>query len=217
MLRLTFLILFLFPAIVTAQTKDDPGKAIAGKIKSLPPFIVIDGVKEFRVLSDEAVEMTADTKTDLHNPASGTAFFGNAAKFLFTPAKDFDFSAKVKPDFEDRYDGGAVLIYSDRDNWAKILFQYTGDKLILGNSVVKNKITDDSYFNIPQNKEIYLRVRKVGRVFTFLTSQDGKQWDVVRNFVYNKPENMKIGFYSQSPIGPDCKVVYSEIKYEGKE
>ncbi|WP_411273039.1 DUF1349 domain-containing protein [Daejeonella sp.] len=199
------------------QTTFNHEKASGGTLPGLPPFVVVDKVKEFKILSSDALIMTAGEKTDLHNPASGTAFFNNAPKFLFTPDNDFDFSAKVKPDFEGRYDGGAILIYSDRDNWAKILFQNTGDKLLLGNSVVKNKVTDDSYFNIPQNREVYLRVRKVGRVFTFLTSQDGKQWDVVRDFVYHKTDNMMIGFYSQSPIGTDCEVEYSEIKYTGKD
>ena len=199
------------------QTTFNHEKAMAGSIKAIPPFVVVDKPKEFKVLSENSIMMKAGEKTDLHNPPSGNAFFNNAPKFLFTPDKDFDFSAKVKPDFESRYDGGAILIYSDAQNWAKILFQYTGDKLILGNSVVKNKITDDSYFNIPQNKEIYLRLRKTGRVFTFLTSQDGKQWEVVRDFVYEKANNMKIGFYSQSPVGADCGVEYSEIKYEGKK
>lgn len=209
----SLLFLLLIPTLLKAQNPE----VYSGSIKAMPPFIVIDKMKEVKILSDSALIMIAGEKTDLHNPASGTAFFNNAPKLLFTPAKDFDFSAKVKPDFDGRYDGGAVLVYSDKDNWAKILFQYTGDKLILGNSVVKNKITDDSYFNIPQNREIYLRVTKVGRVFTFLTSQNGKQWDVVRNFVYHKIENMMIGFYSQSPVGEDCAVEYSEIRYTGKE
>ena len=199
------------------QTTFNHEKAYAGSIKAMPPFVVVDKWKGIELLSDSALVLSAGEKTDLHNPASGTAFFNNAPKLLFTPTEDFDFSAKVKPDFDQRYDGGAVLIYSDRDNWAKILFQYTGDKLLLGNSVVRNKITDDSYFNIPQNREIYLRVRKVGKVFTFLTSQDGKQWDVVRDFVYHKTGNMMIGFYSQSPVGADCRVEYSEIRYTGKD
>ncbi len=207
---ITFLL--LIPTLLKAQAPEK-----AGSIKAMPPFVVIDKVKDLKILSDSALVLTAGEKTDLHNPASGTAFFNNAPKLLFTPHKDFDFSARVAPDFVDRYDGGAVLIYSDNDNWAKILFQFTGDKLILGNSVVKNKITDDSYFNIPQNREIYLRVRKVGRVFTFLTSQDGKKWDVVRDFVYHKLEGMRVGFYSQSPVGLECKVEYLDIKYIGKD
>jgi regulation of enolase protein 1 (concanavalin A-like superfamily) len=186
-------------------------------LKAIPfPVAVVDKPLEIKVLSDNSLVMTAGPKTDLHNPANGSAFNNNVPKLLFTPDKDFDFSAKIKTDFTARYDGGAILIYSDSENWAKILMQNTGSQLILGNSVVKNKITDDSYFNIPQKKEVYLRLRKNGRVFTFMTSQDGKQWDTVRDFVYSNTENMKIGFYSQSPVGTECKVEYSEITYSGK-
>ncbi|HXI00078.1 MAG TPA: DUF1349 domain-containing protein [Sphingobacteriaceae bacterium] len=190
--------------------------ADSGRIRDLPsPYILLDKPQEFKILSDNSLLMTAGKQTDLHNSASGSYSKGNAPKFLFTPHNDFDFSARIKPVFDNQYDGGAILVYTDRDNWAKILFQNTGSKLILGTSVVKNKVTDDSYFNIPNNREIYLRVKKSGIVYTFLASQDGKEWSVVRNFVYSKPKNIKIGFYSQSPMGSECKVEYADISYKG--
>ena len=183
-------------------------------VNAIPyPCFLFDKPAGFQVLSASSIMMKAGKETDLHNPANGSYFRNNAPKFLFTPDSNFEFSAKIKPDFKNLYDGGAILIYSDKENWAKILFQNTNTGLLLGNSVVKNKITDDSYYNIPGVKEIYLRVTKRGKVYGFYSSVDGKQWSLVREFVYHKPENMKIGFYSQSPVGPACEVEYSDIKY----
>ncbi len=220
------LFLVLLPAVFSSDSAGAQGKpecygvvrfaTDSGRIKAIPySYILMHNPLDFKILSDSSIVMTAGKGTDLHNSASGSYAKGNAPKFLFTPDTDFDFSARIKPSFDKQYDGGAVLVYSDTDNWAKILFQNTGTKLILGTSVVKNKITDDSYFNIPQNTEIYLRVRKTGRVYTFYTSQDGKEWSVVRDFVYSAPANMKIGFYSQSPVGSACKVEYTDIRYTG--
>ena len=186
-------------------------------VKAIPyPYTLLENPKEFKVLSDNAIVMTAGKETDLHNPANGSYFRHNAPKFLFTPDANFVFSARVKPSFENQYDGGAILLYSDSENWAKVLLQYIDNKPILGISVVKDKITDDAYFN-PQGKDVFLRITKAGKVFNFLTSPDGKEWTLIREFVYHKPEQLKIGFYSQSPVGNSCQVEFSDITYSGNK
>jgi regulation of enolase protein 1 (concanavalin A-like superfamily) len=182
-------------------------------IKAIPyPYVLLENPKEFTVSSDNTIIMTAGKETDLHNPANGSYFRHNAPKFLFTPDANFVFSARVKPSFENQYDGGAILLYSDNENWAKVLLQYIDKKPILGISVVRNKITDDAYF-IPQGKDVFLRITKVGKVFNFLASPDGKTWTVIREFVYHKPDELKIGFYSQSPVGNRCRVEFADITY----
>jgi regulation of enolase protein 1 (concanavalin A-like superfamily) len=184
-------------------------------IKAIPyAYTLLENPREFKVISDNAIVMTAGKETDLHNPANGTYYRHNAPKFLFTPDANFVFSALVKPSFENQYDGGAILLYSDSENWAKVLLQYIDNKPILGISVVKDKITDDAYFN-PHGKDVFLRITKSGKVFNFLTSPNGKEWTVIREFVYHKPEQLKIGFYSQSPIGNSCQVEFSSITYTG--
>lgn len=184
-------------------------------VKAIPyPYTLLENPKEFKVLADNAIVMTAGKETDLHNPANGSYYRHNAPKFLFTPDANFVFSAQVVPSFENQYDGGAILLYSDSENWAKVLLEYIDNKPILGISVIKDKITDDAYF-IPHGKDVFLRVTKVGKVFNFLTSPDGKEWTVIREFVYHKPEQLKIGFYAQSPIGNSCQVKFSDITYSG--
>ena len=184
-------------------------------IKAIPHrTILLDGPSEIKILSDNSISMSAGKETDLHNPANGRYERHNAPKFLFTPDKNFDFSAKVKPVFTKLHDGGAILIYSDRENWSKVLLQYIDNRPTLGISVVKDKVTDDAYF-IPNSKDVYLRVTKSGNVFNYLFSSDGKQWMVIREFIYHKPDNVKIGFYTQSPVGLGCNVEFSEITYSG--
>ena len=211
-------LLFLFVLCIPCIMLCGQGSTQSSKpLKAIPyPYMLLENPKEFKVLSDNAIIMTAGKETDLHNPANGSYFRHNAPKFLFTPDVNFVFSARVKPSFENQYDGGAILLYSDSENWAKVLLQYIDNKPILGISVVRDKITDDAYF-IPQGKNVFLRVTKAGKVFNFLTSPDGKTWTVIREFVYHKPEQLKIGFYSQSPVGNSCQVEFSEIAYSGSK
>jgi uncharacterized protein len=207
----TLLLIFLPCLLICVQASAQSNTPL----KAIPhPYTLLENPKEFKVLSDNAIVMTAGKETDLHNPANGSYFRHNAPKFLFTPDANFVFSARVKPSFENQYDGGAILLYSDRENWAKVLLQYIDKKRILGISVIKDKITDDAYF-IPQGNDVFLRVTKVGKVFNFLTSPDGKAWTVIREFVYHKPEKLKVGFYSQSPTGNSCRVEFSDITYSG--
>src|SRR5687768_972418 len=212
MKTLLFLLVLHVPCLmVSGQESIKSSKPV----KAIPyPYTLLENPKEFKVLSDNVIVMTAGKETDLHNPANGSYFRHNAPKFLFTPDANFVFSARVKPSFENQYDGGAILLYSDSENWAKVLLQYIDNKPILGISVVKDKITDDAYF-IPQGKDVFLRVTKAGKVFNFLTSPDGITWRVIREFVYHKPDHLKIGFYSQSPIGSSCRVEFLDISYNG--
>ena len=208
----TFLFLLVFYAPCLMVSGQESVKS-STPVKAIPyPYTLHENPKEFKVLSDNAIVMTAGKETDLHNPANGSYFRHNAPKFLFTPDANFVFSARVKPAFENQYDGGAILLYSDSENWAKVLLQYINNKPILGISVVKNKITDDAYF-IPHGEGVFLRITKVGKVFNFLTSPDGKEWTLIREFVYHKPEKLKIGFYAQSPVGNSCQVEFSDITY----
>ena len=183
-------------------------------VKAIPlPCILLNRPETFQVLSDNSILMTAGKGTDLHHSASGRYSRSNAPMFLFTPDSNFLFSARVKAEINNLYDGGALLIWSDAGNWAKILIQNTGEKSIIGMSVVKDKVTDDSYFNISPAREIFLKLTKTGKVFNFYVSDSGTDWTLVRQFVYHKPEDFKIGFYSQSPKGSSCKVEYSGIIY----
>jgi len=206
---------FLFLCLLSVNAVGQTSIKSTVPIKAIPyPYTLLEAPIDFKVLSDHAISMTAGKETDLHNPADGSYLRHNAPKLLFTPDLNFDFSARIKPSFENQFDGGAILLYSDEENWAKVLLEYIGNKPILGISVIKDKITDDAYF-VPNGKEVYLRVTKKGKVFNFLTSPDGKQWTVIREFVYHKPQNLKIGFYAQSPIGNSCQVEFSDITYSG--
>ena len=187
-------------------------------IAGLPhTWMLIDTASRFEITGDHSFILAAAKGTDLHYPASGAFRRHNAPKAVFRPAADFEFSAKLAPSFQSRYNGGAVLLYSDSTQWAKMLFQYTGEKCIVGMSVVEKSLTDDSYYNVSDTTSIYMRVKKAGAVCSFYLSSDGISWSLTRQFIYAKPGSMQVGFYVQSPLGPECAVVFSEISYKELE
>lgn len=192
-------------------------KASEVKISSVPfPFVWETPALSYKVL-DKGISIVADKGTDLYTFVDGNYYTHTAPRLLFKPDKDFTFSVKIKPDFENLYDAGALLLYSDEENWAKIIFEVMHqNKLVIGSSVIRNKKTDDNYHTVINMKEPYVKVSKSGNVFCFYYSLDGKEWNLLRTFGYEKVENMRIGFYAQSPNGPNCTVEFLDIRYKGE-
>lgn len=177
----------------------------------------LDKPANFEVLSDNSISITAAKGTDIYTFVDGNYYINNAPKLLFTPDSNFIFSAKITPDFKGIYDGGAILLYSDSLNWSKLLFEKLDeDSWIIGSSVISDKKTDDSYHVDTKEKSVWLKVAKSGKIFNYYHSFDGKTWILTRTFHYDKPETLKIGFYSQSPKGPQCEVEFSNIRYKGE-
>ncbi|MGV3538326.1 MAG: DUF1349 domain-containing protein [Rufibacter sp.] len=210
-LPLLFFLSWLLPAFSQTTSPTAPDRL---PFPTLPfEFHLLDSPLVAKVVSPNTLFLAARKGTDLHNPASGVFRRSNAPKAVFTPDAEFEFSAKVRPSHENLYDGGALLIWTDNQNWAKLLLQNTGETSVLGLSVVENGLTDDSYFQVGNAREVFLKLVKKGKVCTFYTSHDGTTWTVLRQFVYHRPEKMQIGFYAQSPKGPECQVEFSHITY----
>jgi regulation of enolase protein 1 (concanavalin A-like superfamily) len=163
-----------------------------------------------------AVTLTAGKGTDLYSFVDGSFYVNSAPKLLFTPDSNFIFSAKFKPKFRDLYDGVAILLYTDSSNWAKILWeQMENNTLMIGSSVVVNKITDDSYHSLtPGTDAVYLKLVRSGLIYCFYYSSDGKNWLLQRTFSYKNSGNLRIGFYLQSPKGEGLTADVSEIRYK---
>jgi len=165
-------------------------------------------------VSGNAISITAGKETDIYGDLDGTYYVNNVPRLLFTPDSNFIFSAKVSLAFNTVYDGGAIILYSDSSTWAKLLFELNDGNIIgVGSSLVRDKLGDDSYHVALNAKQVFLKAVRSGKTFCFYYSLDGKKWSLLRTFTYPNPENLKIGFYAQSPKGNSSTVNFSEIKY----
>lgn len=177
----------------------------------------IDQPQSFSIRGDQ-LEIIAGANTDLYAFVDGSYYINNAPKVLFKPDSNFVFSVKIKPDFKSLYDGGAILVYTDSSNWAKVLFEKHDDGTTgLGVSLVRDKRGDDSYHPIQKADAVFVKVARSGMIFNFYYSMDGKSWKLLRTFPYQKVDELKIGFYAQSPKGEACTVLFSDIRYKGEK
>jgi regulation of enolase protein 1 (concanavalin A-like superfamily) len=201
----------LILASCVAQEKD----AFVGAI----PFKPVWDIKPLKYEAGKNnITITAGKESDLYCFVDGNYYANTAPKFLFTPDSNFVLTTRIVPDFKSVYDGGAILIYSDNSNWAKLLFEMNEDKSVaLGSSLVRNRSSDDNYHTAIDGKEVFVRLARSGKVFNFYYSKDGKKWNLLRTFPYEKFENMKIGFYAQSPKGESCAVQFKDITYKGEK
>jgi regulation of enolase protein 1 (concanavalin A-like superfamily) len=187
------------------------------KIKSVPHlFSWINQQKEYRILSDDSVSITAPKKTDLFNDAGSGSVAGNAPMLAFTPDDAFVLTAMVTPHFSREFDGGFLVVYVDQTHWAKLLLEQSHYGAFSVGSSVTNTYSDDSVnADIPGNA-VYLRVSKSKEVLTFYYSLDGVKWRYIRYFKFPSEGQLRVGFASQSPLGDQCTTVFSKIVYVPK-
>lgn len=166
---------------------------------------------------ENSVSIKAAKETDQYVALDGKYESSNAPKLLFKPDKDFIFSAKLATPFDSLYDGGAILLYADAGNYAKLLFEKAeANSIMVTSSVINQKQTDDDYHIAVNGTEVYLKVATSGKTICFYYSTDGVKWNIVRTFAFKQRPAMRLGFYAQSPLGPSCTVDFSDIKYEAK-
>jgi regulation of enolase protein 1 (concanavalin A-like superfamily) len=186
-------------------------------LKAVPQFLSwINQQKDYRILSDDSVSITASKETDLFNDAKSGSVAGNAPMLAFTPDDAFVLTAKVTPDFKRVYDGGFLVVYADQTHWAKLLLEKSHYGPISVGSSVTDVYSDDSVNADIPGKEVYLRVTKSKEVFTFYYSLDGVKWNYIRYFRFPSKGQIKVGFASQSPSGDECTTVFSKISYVPK-
>lgn len=164
-------------------------------------------------VTNNTLSLTAPKGSDLFVGTDATSLVNTAPRVLFQPKGDFIFSAKVNADFNGLYDGGALLVYSDPEHWAKFLFEMERPDEFTVTSTVARPDSDNSAHSVEKTKSVYLKIAHAKDMFVFYTSQDGVKWNYVRHFGLKTATPIKIGFSSQSPVGDKFTATFSDIKY----
>jgi regulation of enolase protein 1 (concanavalin A-like superfamily) len=161
----------------------------------------------------KALVLQAKRGSDLYANANGTEITDNTPRVLFQPTGDFILSAKVTAAFNQPFDGAALIVYGDKANWAKLLFEFakTGRPGI--SSTVAKGVGDDAHHGVREGSEVYLKVVRRNDVFVFYTSPDGQHWSMVRSFGMAGAATMKVGFSSQSPVGDSFTAQFSDVRF----
>lgn len=168
---------------------------------------------DWKLDEGDILSINTGPKTDTFIAPDGSVSYCNSARTLFVPQGDFLLSAKVKVEFASAFDAGVLMIFDNDTSWAKLCFECTPELQPMVVSVVNRDFSDDCNSVPIDGNEIYLRVGKTDRAFTFHFSTDGKFWQMVRFFSLGDLQNLRVGFSSQSPTGQGCRSEFSDIHY----
>lgn len=173
----------------------------------------------WRIGSDRLTAI-APARTDLFVDPSGTSGVAaesmlNAVTALGDPgAGDVVLSARVSVGFRDTFDAGVLLVWVDELHWAKLCFERSpaGERMVV--SVVTRGTSDDANGEVVDGDSVWLRVSRVGRMFAFHASTDGRSWWFTRAFTLDTDEPARLGFEAQSPVGDGCEVAFDQLRFE---
>jgi len=180
----------------------------------IPYNLATESYESDIIIGEANITIIAKKGTDLYTNADGSNSNDNAPRVFFEPKSDFTLSAKVTANFTTAYDGGALFLYADTDNWGKLLFERfkSGDNGIA--STITRLTGDDAYHYLIDNKYIYLKIVRKNNTFSFHYSEKGEEWSYLRSFSLTTSKPIKVGFVAQSPISKTHRVVYSNIIFE---
>jgi hypothetical protein len=141
----------------------------------------------------------------------GTDFFNNpedssitaSAPFLYREIQgDFTATLRLKPDFSDVWNAGALMMYADSTHWIKFAFENsdaTGPGIV---SVVTRDFSDDANGAVLNEEEsIWLRLVRKGDLYALHWSRDGEKYFMARLSRMPPFEWVKVGLEAQSPVG----------------
>ena len=139
----------------------------------------------------------------------------NAATLLGLPPEgDYQFSARVTVDFQSQYDAGVLMLWIDERNWAKFCFEFSPAAEPMVVSVVTRGLSDDANAFVVGERSVWLRVSRIGSVYAYHASTDGKTWTLVRVFsLGTEVAEHQVGFEVQSPTGEGCTATFDDIRF----
>jgi regulation of enolase protein 1 (concanavalin A-like superfamily) len=185
------------------------------RIDGIPFDLFCDNRPENFQFSDESLQIVAGEKTDLFRNPRGQTEVDNSPRILFEPEGHFLLSSKVRAEFATTFDAGVLVVYGDKESWAKLCFEFSPQKQPTIVTVVNKGVSDDSNHVPVTADHVYLRVAGLGAgAFAFHYSPDGKTWHLARYFALSSKGGFRVGFSAQSPTGRGCEATFSEIRYQ---
>ena len=146
------------------------------------------------------------------DPTGSVVALNGARAVALAPREPWQFAVRVTVDFRASYDAGALMLWSDERQFAKLCFEQSPQGRPTVVSVVTRDLSDDSNAWTVEVDSVWLRVCSLGNnAYVFHSSADGARWDLVRYFALVGNQPMKYGIEAQSPIGDGCDVTFEVV------
>jgi len=187
-------------------------------LKGLPgPLEWLNAPAGWHIDNGGSLKIQAAKQTDWFvDPFNGETH-KNAPILLFSPAKDFVFSAQVKVTFKTKWDAGALMLWADERRWAKLSFELSPKNEPTMVTVVTRGFSDDCNSIAVRGDTVYLQIAKSGPAYVFYSSEDGKDWHILRVFELGDGPEPRVGLEAQSPAGQGAEVTFTNIRYEARK
>ncbi len=171
-------------------------------------------------INEKEISIYAPGKTDwFRNPIPNSkneldAPVANAPFFYTDVTGDFVFSAKVTPNHKSVYDACALMVIENDILWTKLAFEASDFGTKAAVCVVTNEVSDDANGCDIEQDFVWLKIVRVGNIFSTHYSLDGKEYHMVRLFRLPVKETVKVGIEAQCPAGEGGDRLFSDIKLE---
>jgi regulation of enolase protein 1 (concanavalin A-like superfamily) len=187
------------------------------KIPAIPRPLRWENMPKSFTAQGNSLVITAGEKTDMFRDPNVTYNTDNAPKLMFRPDDDFVLTVSVEHAFENKWDGGAIVLKQDSLHWIKFCYEkdYTGARRVV--SVVTKDISDDCNSVSFTGNRTWFKMAKAGKVITLYCGENGRDWFLVRHLQFETRPGFEVGFLAQSPTGKQCTVTFSEIRYEARK
>jgi regulation of enolase protein 1 (concanavalin A-like superfamily) len=159
--------------------------------------------------------VTAPERVDYFQDPTGKHVKDDAPYLWLKVSGDFVARAHVRPpDTRSGGDAAALLVRQDAQHWGKLCYEYTDLGNLAAVSVVTNGVSDDANGADLAAPDLWLQACRVGDVFGFQYSLDGKSWRLVRFFKLALADPVQVGLEAQCPGGPGTTVEWLEFSVE---
>jgi len=181
----------------------------------------LNGAESLVTVTDDKLVLRCNAESDNFNDPDGK-LSNNTAPVLLTKvdnAKPFTFTAKVTPTFIDTYDAGTMYIYLNPKLWFKFAFERDERMRTRVVTVRTIETSDDNNHDVADNRRTSCQFSSDVKTVGFYYSLDKENWQLVRLFKNDYPNEIWLGVSTQSPIGngtfvafEECSLVQSSIK-----
>lgn len=172
----------------------------------------LNGAIATAAVEGEKLILKSNAKCDNFNDPDGK-LSNNTAPVLLTDVdntRPFTFTARITPTFNDTYDAGTMYIYQNPKLWFKFAFERDERARTRIVTVRTIETSDDNNHDVIDNASVYMKISSDVQTIAFYYSLDKENWQLVRLFKNDYPEELWIGLSAQSPIGNGTSVTFEE-------
>ena len=188
------------------------GEVCSVKVSDVEFTKSLNGAHATATVDGEKLILESNAQCDNFNDPDGK-LSNSTAPVLLTKidnTKPFTFTAKVTPTFIDTYDAGTMYIYLNPKLWFKFAFERDERMRTRIVTVRTIETSDDNNHDVVDSTSVYMKISSDATTVGFYYSLDTENWQLVRLFRNDYPEEIWVGLSSQSPIGNGTSVVFEE-------